>query len=338
MVQTLEPDLHETLRHASRAGAALPLEALAALEHSLPLKRATARLRSLAVWGRITTRSGKVRAVAAAVGRRSTCTCSAMHFLCLCRPPCRQSDTLPSTPPPHPTPHKHTSQDFIIAEGDCDAAKVYGTTVTYEPKLFFSQDGAAWVDLPSIDAATAARALKVRGTLSGDPAYQWPAPPPPAAAAAGAGAGAAAPDGGAADDADAAARRPVPEVARLRAIVDAISAHASVEPAGCRVPDGRGRLVANRLFGGGAHPPAKLEAYARRGDALTPGASLARDVRGSWAVHADGGGGGSGGSSVVALRSLVYPGYSFFFDARRLTWGGFYCGDGARNDDLVFML
>lgn len=63
MVQTsAEPDLYETLRHASRSGAGLPLEVLAALEHSLPLKRATARLRSLAVWGRITTRSGRVRA------------------------------------------------------------------------------------------------------------------------------------------------------------------------------------------------------------------------------------------------------------------------------------
>lgn len=34
----------------------------AALDHSLPLKRATAGLRSLTLWGRITTRSGRVRA------------------------------------------------------------------------------------------------------------------------------------------------------------------------------------------------------------------------------------------------------------------------------------
>jgi hypothetical protein len=37
-------------------------------------------------------------------------------------------------------------------------------------------------------------------------------------------------------------------------------------------------------------------------------------------------------------RSLIYPGYSFYYDNRGLTWGGFYCGDGLRNFDLVFML
>lgn len=32
-------------------------------------------------------------------------------------------------------------QDYLIAEGGCDTARVYGSTVTYEPKVFFSQDG-----------------------------------------------------------------------------------------------------------------------------------------------------------------------------------------------------
>ena len=36
--------------------------------------------------------------------------------------------------------------------------------------------------------------------------------------------------------------------------------------------------------------------------------------------------------------SLIYPGYTFYYDGRGLTWGGFYCGDGLRNNDLVFML
>jgi hypothetical protein len=33
------------------------------------------------------------------------------------------------------------SQDYIIAEGGCDTARVYGTTITFEPKVFFTQDG-----------------------------------------------------------------------------------------------------------------------------------------------------------------------------------------------------
>jgi hypothetical protein len=59
-----------------------------------------------------------------------------------------------------------------------------------------------------------------------------------------------------------------------------------VQPAGCWVADAHGRLVPNKLFAGAAHP-GKLESYQHRADAAEPGASLARDVRGSWAVRSD---------------------------------------------------
>jgi radial spoke head protein 9 len=35
---------------------------------------------------------------------------------------------------------------------------------------------------------------------------------------------------------------------------------------------------------------------------------------------------------------LIYLGYTFYYDNRELTWGGFYDGDGLRNNDLVLML
>jgi radial spoke head protein 9 len=38
------------------------------------------------------------------------------------------------------------------------------------------------------------------------------------------------------------------------------------------------------------------------------------------------------------VRSLLYPGYHFYYSAHDLTWGGLYSGDGLRNDDLIFML
>lgn len=44
----------------------------------------------------------------------------------------------------HPTHTRARCQDYLIAEGGCDTARVYGTVVTYEPKLFFSQDGIRW--------------------------------------------------------------------------------------------------------------------------------------------------------------------------------------------------
>jgi len=40
-----------------------------------------------------------------------------------------------------PTQLLSQAQDYSVAEGGCDVARVYGTKVTYEPKVFFSQDG-----------------------------------------------------------------------------------------------------------------------------------------------------------------------------------------------------
>ncbi|GBF99479.1 radial spoke [Raphidocelis subcapitata] len=269
MVQT-EPNLLLTLQQVSLCGAILSTEAMAALEHSVPLKRASAGLRSLTVWGRIWTRSGK---------------------------------------------------DYIIAEGGCDTARVYGTKVTYEPRVFFSQDGISWADLPAVDADTAARAARLRTMLTGDPAHQYdPSESDPAADAA---AGDAAAEGAKAGA--------VTEAQRLRAMVDGINALAAVQPKGCCVADAHNQLVPNRLFSGVDHP-GKLEAFQHRGQALAPGASLAQDVRGSWSVAAD------AFKRVTLLRSLIYPGYFFYYDDRALTWGGFYSGDGLRNNDLVFML
>lgn len=38
------------------------------------------------------------------------------------------------------------------------------------------------------------------------------------------------------------------------------------------------------------------------------------------------------------LRSLLWPGYFFYYAANELTWGSMYIGDGLRNNDLIFML
>ncbi|KAI8462338.1 MAG: radial spoke protein 9 [Monoraphidium minutum] len=273
MVQ-VEPSLQLTLKHVSRCGAALSCEALAALDHSLPIKRAEAGVRSLTVWGRITTRSGK---------------------------------------------------DYLIAEGGCDTARVYGSRVTFEPKVFFSQDGIRWADLPPLQPEVAARAARVRTMLTGDPAFQCGAGErdDPAAPGEAAGAGDGEDGGG--------AKSTVTEAQRLRGMVDAINELAAVQPKGCCVANAHNQLVANKLFSGLEHP-GKLESYQHRSQALAPDASLAQDVRGSWSVAAD------PFKGVTVLRSLLYPGYFFYYDSRGLTWGGFYAGDGLRNDDLAFML
>jgi hypothetical protein len=81
----------------------------------------------------------------------------------------------------------------------------------------------------------------------------------------------------------------------------------------------------------GAEYPDKLESYQHR-TALPGGASLAHDVRGCWALHWD------AFRGVAVLRSLLAPGYCFYYNAAELSWGGFYQGDGLRNRDLIFML
>jgi radial spoke head protein 9 len=69
-----------------------------------------------------------------------------------------------------------------------------------------------------------------------------------------------------------------------------------------------------------------------RMSALVEKASLAQDVRGCWSILPD------KFKGVTVLRSLLYPGYAFYYNSQEMTWGGLYVGDGLQNNDLVFML
>ena len=65
---------------------------------------------------------------------------------------------------------------------------------------------------------------------------------------------------------------------------------------------------------------------------MRAGGNAATDVRGSWSIlHDD-------FKQVTVLRSLLFLGYSFYFSAATGAWGGFYQGNGLKNNDLVFML
>lgn len=74
-----------------------------------------------------------------------------------------------------------------------------------------------------------------------------------------------------------------------------------------------------------------LQAYSHRTE-LPDGKTLAKDVRGTWVIQYD------EFRSIAVLRSLLYLGFFFYYNAREGTWGSMYCGDGMRNNDLVFML
>jgi radial spoke head protein 9 len=99
------------------------------------------------------------------------------------------------------------------------------------------------------------------------------------------------------------------------------------------IADAQNQVIPNKMFSGLEYP-SKLESYTHRINALEEGkgGGLAVDVRGSWSLHYD------SFKGVTVLRSLLYPGYCFYYSSRDLTWGGLYVGDGLHNDDLVFML
>lgn len=62
------------------------------------------------------------------------------------------------------------------------------------------------------------------------------------------------------------------------------------------------------------------------------GAAAADDVRNTWAIQRD------PSKQQTICRSLMYPGYTFFYDERQPAWGDLYIGTGSRNNDLIFML
>ena len=43
-------------------------------------------------------------------------------------------------------------------------------------------------------------------------------------------------------------------------------------------------------------------------------------------------------SGKALVRSMVWLGYTFYYDSQTATYGGMYVGTGIRNNDLIFML
>mmetsp|Transcript_76183 Transcript_76183/g.154405 ORF Transcript_76183/g.154405 Transcript_76183/m.154405 type:complete len:277 (+) Transcript_76183:132-962(+) len=276
MVQ-LEPNMALTLKALAPFGAVVSAEQQAALDHSVTIKRVEAGLKSLVLWGKVTTLNGK---------------------------------------------------DYLLAEGFNEPVLGIGGEVTYDSKFYFSVDAVKWVDLPAIDDETSKRAATIDSILTGDVAKAYEvqeddpnAPPAPAE-------GEEPPADG--EDGPKKLTFSIPELAVLRQRIDAINSACGVVPVNALQPNATNRIVPNRLFTGVAHPD-KLESYAHR--TVAPGGrTLAADLRGTWAVNYD------PFRQVAAVRSLLFPGYTFYYSGHDASWGALYCGDGLRNDDLIFML
>ena len=62
------------------------------------------------------------------------------------------------------------------------------------------------------------------------------------------------------------------------------------------------------------------------------GLTLEKDLRGSWTIHHD------PFKAITICRNLLFPGYTFFFNNKQLTWGEAYVGSGLQNRDFIFMV
>ena len=212
-------------------------------------------------------------------------------------------------------------QDYLIAEGGNEPQLTLHGQVHTDRKYFYSQDGAKWVDLQAIDAATTDRAATITTILIGDLAKQYEVADSNAPAPA--------------EGEDAPKGFVIPELAVLRQRVDAVNASCGVEPVGSTIINGQNKVVPNRLFAGLSFPE-KLESYAHRpeasGVARDLSKTLADDLRGTWSVHYD------PFKQQAVVRSLLFLGYSLYYNGADNAWGALYQGHGLRNNDLIFML
>ena len=102
-------------------------------------------------------------------------------------------------------------------------------------------------------------------------------------------------------------------------------------PVGALVENADNDIVANLSFRGLPHPE-KLESYLHFLPGPAAHATVAKDPRGTWTVRYE------ELSGRATVRSMVWLGYAFYYDARTLESGGLYVGTGVRNNDLIFML
>lgn len=125
--------------------------------------------------------------------------------------------------------------------------------------------------------------------------------------------------------------RPPPDIQSRVRPRPGLRARSGVVPVGAFVENSENNVIPNLSFRGIKFPE-KLESYIHFVPGPSANAVLSKDPRGTWTVRYD----ELLGRAMV--RSLVWLGYTFYFDSRTLNFGGMYVGTGVRNNDLIFML
>ncbi|EFJ18442.1 radial spoke protein 9 [Selaginella moellendorffii] len=214
-----------------------------------------------------------------------------------------------------------TGKDYLVAQG-CNGIQTSDDRINVDVKCYYSLDGAKWLDLQPLTDDAYDICKTIQGGFKGDPSQRYKAlvrvPPPPPTP-------------------------PAPPIVlfssdvlwisqldRLSALIRAVDEECGVMPVNALVLNARKQLVPNTLFSGVKFPE-KLDSYGhlyqRYEDTL-----LSKDITGSWSVQM------TPITGDVILRSLWWPGYSFYYNASTKAYGSLYFGMGDKNLDFAFMV
>lgn len=237
------------------------------------------------------------------------------------------------------------TRDYFIAQGVGDDA--LGVA-----KNFYSTDCLSWAMLPEVHPVLAASSLRIKTRFTGTASKEYTVTEP----------GPLASDPPLDLPADVAAARKtetkdetvtvtttLTEEKRLAAVVQQIDLECAVVPHGALVKRADGKVEATRNFEGLEMAEAgKLHNYLHLRPPVVKRSPLERaqqdkaldfldpvsiDVpNGCWALQYERGG------SVAVLKSLLWPGFTFYHAPNTSDHGYLYTGIGQRNADLAFML
>ncbi|KAI8826722.1 uncharacterized protein EV422DRAFT_616153 [Fimicolochytrium jonesii] len=215
-------------------------------------------------------------------------------------------------------------RDYLIAQavGDNPFAR----------KFFYSIDLVNWLLLPEVAPADVDKVNQIEGRFSGDPAFEYAI------------ADKSLPDGE--------QEATVNEEKRLAATVALINYETEVVPRGSYYRDNLHKLRKNPAFDGiprselgqltnylhfregfNINRKTLLERAGAFDESIDIFESISGDSpKGVWSCQTERMG------SVVILRNLLWPGYTFFHSSSPSRWGSMYFGTGQKNLNVGFML
>jgi len=221
-----------------------------------------------------------------------------------------------------------SGKDYFITTGVSPDMAIVNGKPSPEPKWFFSQDCVTWMDLEACPEEQADKAAKLSSMLSGDPskvftyyeAQPLPEPEPVPEPAEGEEPAEPEPVEPLPD-----LEFPVTEMERLGHMVKTVYLETLLAPAGAWCVTAENKVMESQVYAGLTYPD-QLSSYHNKGT------SLDKQVPGTWALTFD------AFAQKAIVRSLLYPGASFYYCGQTTMYGSLYCGSGLKNSDLAFML